>query len=68
MSADPEQLTLIKRYFKAIESDDPEASLQFFAPDVVQEELPNRLVPAGAKRDLAALRESAHKGRKVVTA
>lgn len=67
MSADPELLTLVKSYFKAIESDDPEAGLRFFAPDVVQEEFPNRLVPAGATRDLAALRESAHKGRKVVT-
>lgn len=68
MNTDPELLTIVKKYLEAVESEDPEASLRFFAPDVLQEELPNRLVPAGAKRDLAALRESAHKGRKVVSA
>ena len=68
MSAEPELLTIVRKYFEAIESEDPEASLRFFAPDVVQEEYPNRLVPSGATRDLAALREGAHKGRKVVSA
>lgn len=68
MSADSELLTIVKKYFKSIESEDPEASLRFFASDVVQEEFPNRLVPTGAKRDLTALREGAHKGRKVVSA
>ncbi len=68
MSADSELLTIVKKYFESIENEDPEASLRFFAPDVVQEEFPNRLVPNGAKRDLAALREGAHKGRKVVAA
>lgn len=68
MSAESELLTIVRRYFESIESEDPEASLRFFAPDVVQEEFPNRLVPSGAKRDLAALREGAHKGRKVVSA
>jgi ketosteroid isomerase-like protein len=68
MSADPDLLTIVRSYFDAIESKDIEASLRFFAPDVVQEEFPNRLVPTGATRDLAALRDAAHRGRKVLTA
>jgi ketosteroid isomerase-like protein len=40
----------------------------FYAPDVVQEEFPNRLVPNGAKRDLAALRAAHSKGRQVISA
>lgn len=38
--------------------------LQFFAEDVVQEEFPNRLVPNGATRDLAALKEAAARSRR----
>ena len=38
----------------------------FFAPDVVQEEFPNRVVPNGARRDLTALHEAAERGRKVL--
>jgi ketosteroid isomerase-like protein len=33
-----------------------------YAPDVVQRELPNRLTPAGATRDLAAMRAAAERG------
>lgn len=57
---------IVRKYFAAIETGDPEANLQFFAADVVQEEFPNRLVPNGAKRDLAALREAAQRGKKVM--
>lgn len=42
--------------------------MRFFADDVVQVEFPNRLVPNGATRDLAALRDAAERGRKVMTA
>lgn len=40
----------------------------FFTPDVVQEELPNRLLAQGAKRDLAGLLEAAERGQKVMSA
>ena len=36
---------------------------RWFAPDVVQEEFPNRLAPAGARRDLDGLREGARRGQ-----
>jgi ketosteroid isomerase-like protein len=39
----------------------------FYAPDVVQEEFPNRLVPNGARRDLAALQAAHSKGRQVIS-
>jgi ketosteroid isomerase-like protein len=39
----------------------------FYAPDILQEEFPNRLLPNGATRDFAALRESNIKARQVIT-
>jgi ketosteroid isomerase-like protein len=39
----------------------------FYAPDVVHEELPNRLIPQGLTRDLPALREANLKGRAVMS-
>jgi ketosteroid isomerase-like protein len=68
MTPTPDNLTIARRYLGAIERGDPQANLAFFAEDVVQEEFPNRLVPQGATRDLAALREAAERGRKVMTA
>jgi len=64
----------IRAYLHAIEdgtnptSDDANASLAFYHPDVRQEELPNQLVPTGAVRDLAALHDAAVRGRKVLRA
>lgn len=60
-------LALVRRYFAAIESEAPEATLrEFFAPEVRQEEFPNRLVPQGVVRDLEALMEGSRRGRAVV--
>ena len=66
-------LETARRYLAAIEATtspnanaadaDPTA---YFTADVVQEELPNRLVPAGARRDLTAMREGAERGRRVL--
>jgi ketosteroid isomerase-like protein len=39
---------------------------KFFALDVLQHELPNRLVPTGASRDLAAILAAAERGQMVV--
>jgi ketosteroid isomerase-like protein len=67
MSPETDLIALVRSYFDAIENGAPGESLQFFAEEVVQEEFPNRLVPDGATRDLAALKEAAQRGRKVVT-
>ncbi len=67
MSANVDLVSIVRDYFEGIESGNPERNLQFFAPDVVQEEFPNRLMPTGATRDLAGLREAAQRGKKAVT-
>lgn len=66
ITPDPDLLEIAKRYLAAIETGVPQAFLSFFAPDVVQEEFPNRLVPSGATRDLAALRQAAERGQHAV--
>ena len=59
----------VRRYLQAIEGGATGAALaEFFAPDVVQEEFPNRLVIQGARRDLAAILEAAERGQKVISA
>lgn len=63
-----ENLVLARRYLHALECGDPEGNVAFFADDVVQEEFPNRLVPEGATRDLAALRLAAERGSRVMAA
>ncbi|HEX8692115.1 MAG TPA: nuclear transport factor 2 family protein [Longimicrobium sp.] len=64
MSAENENLATVRRYFEALEQNADVTG--FFAPDVVQEEFPNRIVPHGARRDLAALLEANARGRQVV--
>ena len=66
MNPEADLIALVRKYFDSIENGAPGESLQFFAEDVVQEEFPNRLVPQGATRDLAALKEAAVRGRKVM--
>ena len=41
---------------------------QFFTPDIVQEELPNRVVPDGKRRKLAGILEGAERGQRVLAA
>jgi ketosteroid isomerase-like protein len=53
-----------KSYFSAIEARADVNS--YFAGDVVQREFPNRLLPRGATRDLAALNEARERGRHAV--
>ena len=56
---------IVRAYLKAIE--DRKDSLAFFAEDAVQEEFPNALVPAGARRTLSDLREANARGQNVLT-
>jgi ketosteroid isomerase-like protein len=58
---------IVRRYLASLERDDPDAAPgEFFAPDVVQVEWPNRLVPDGARRDLDAVREGRTRRRSVI--
>ncbi|MEZ4410147.1 MAG: nuclear transport factor 2 family protein [Polyangiales bacterium] len=62
-------IAFARRYLAALEAGATgDALAAFFTPDVVQEEFPNRLVPTGARRDLAALLDGAVRGQRVMTA
>jgi ketosteroid isomerase-like protein len=67
---DEEQnLLLVRRYLEAVA--DPTETMdrlaRFLHPEVIQEELPNLVVPQGIKRDLAALRVARERGAQVIT-
>ena len=72
MSSSTRELTNLdaaRQYLAAIERGAVGDELaQFFAPEVVQEEFPNRVVPDGKRRKLAAILEAAERGQKVLTA
>jgi ketosteroid isomerase-like protein len=55
---------IVRDYLKAIE--ERRDTLAFFTEDVVQEEFPNALVPAGARRTLDDLKAAAERGRGVM--
>jgi len=59
-------LELAREYLAAIETGGSVA--RFFAPDVIQEEFPNRLLPNGAARDLQAMKEARARGRALLKA
>jgi ketosteroid isomerase-like protein len=62
-------LELSRRYLAAIEAGAVGDELAaFFAPDVEQIEFPNRLVPSGARRDLATMLEGAVRGQQILRA
>jgi ketosteroid isomerase-like protein len=62
-----DNIATARRYLSAIEAGGDFASVSdFYAPDVIQIEYPNRLVPDGAQRDLDVLREAWQRGQSVV--
>ena len=55
-------------FMTAIASHAPWAEIKaFYAPDIVQEEFPNLLLPKGATRNLGELREANAQGRQVIS-
>ncbi len=57
-----------KKYLAAIEQGVSAKTLAaFFDPEVIQEEFPNRLLPNGARRNLADLLEASRRGKKVMS-
>jgi ketosteroid isomerase-like protein len=62
-------LDAARRYLAAVEGGAQGAALaEFYTPDAIQEEFPNRLTPAGARRDLTAVLDAAERGRRVMAA
>lgn len=56
---------IVRAYLRAIEQRGD--SLSYFAEDAVQEEFPNALAPAGARRSLADLKEANARGQNVLS-
>ena len=64
-----ENLATARRYIAALGSGASADEInQYFSPDVVQEEFPNRLVPNGATRDLEALKQARIRGKALLSA
>src|SRR5437588_243622 len=62
-----EVLDLTRRYFAALEAGATgDALAAFYAPEIVQEEFANRLLPYGARRDLTAILRAAERGQQVM--
>ena len=69
MTFEADNLARARGYIQDIERGLTGAALAaYFAPGVIQEEFPNRLVPQGARRDLAAILEGAERGQQVMRA
>jgi ketosteroid isomerase-like protein len=67
-ATESDNLALVRRYLAAVASGATGDTLAaFYAPDVVQEEFPNRLMANGARRDLAAILDAAVRGQSVMT-
>jgi len=61
-------LKTAQQYLAALEQRvDRNTLAGFFAPDVVQEEFPNRLMPTGARRDLTAILDGHERGQELMS-
>lgn len=58
--------TVIKDYFRAIETGDLEGMLKCYAPDAIQIELPNLLKIKGDRRSVSDLKRDFEKGAKLL--
>ena len=58
-------LELTRAYLASFEARDG-STLSYYAPTVIQRELPNRLVPSGAVRDLEAMKSGMERGKQTV--
>ena len=60
-------IDLAKAYLQAIENmADCQELAQFLAPDVIQQEFPNRITPHGATRDLQDMLEGCERGKLIM--
>src|SRR5215469_1303237 len=67
MSTPAENLDIVRRYLKTIE-DGPFATIvDLFTPDMMIEQLPNRIYLQGVKNSVAQMAEGFEKGRKLLS-
>jgi ketosteroid isomerase-like protein len=66
MSDGQQNLETAKRYLQSIESGASAETISFFATDVVAQWYPHKLAPSGMTADLAALRASSERGKKLM--
>jgi ketosteroid isomerase-like protein len=67
--SDIDNLAAARSYIAALSSGAGADEIErFYAPDVVQEEFPNRLLPNGATRDREALRQARIRGQALLSA
>ncbi|MGN6393057.1 MAG: nuclear transport factor 2 family protein [Gemmatimonadales bacterium] len=63
-SEEARNLAVIRGYYAAIAHGAAALDwMRWFAPEVIQEEFPNRLLPAGTRRDLDGLQAAAQRGQ-----
>ncbi len=68
MTGTTDRLDIVRRYLEAIERGAVGDELAaFYTADVVQEELPSRMAPRGARRDLAAILKGAEQGQALLS-
>jgi ketosteroid isomerase-like protein len=66
--AEADNVALVREYYAALAQGPAALDWErWFAADVTQEEFPNRLLPEGAQRDLAGLREAATRGHTLLS-
>lgn len=69
MTPEESHLDIVRRYYAAMSADiSVDEPATFYAPDVIQEEYPNRFVPDGVTRDLKGLQAAAARGKGVMSA
>jgi ketosteroid isomerase-like protein len=62
-----DNLSVVRRYLEAISSKVPvEELVGFFSPDIVFEEMPNRLKPQGGRSGLAEMRHNYGRGLQIM--
>jgi ketosteroid isomerase-like protein len=68
-AATADNLALLHRYLRAVEDGATgDALAAFYTADAVQDELPNRLTPQGARRDLRMILAAAERGQRAMSA
>lgn len=62
-----ENLNVVRRYLRTIESGAFSDMAALFAPDVVMEQLPNRIYPQGLRATISQMSAAFEKGRKLLS-